>query len=86
MASSSSSSPYGHKPIPNGDFILKKDGRMETKKTENCDNVAAWTSSSSAAWTAGLEAGSYRRGKHALYMNKGAWVEQELQKVPVVQA
>jgi hypothetical protein len=24
--------------------------------------------------------------KHAVYMNKGAWVEQELQKVPVVQA
>jgi hypothetical protein len=84
MEKDATAAPYGHAPIPNGDFVLKKDGRMETKKTENCDNVAAWVSSSAAAWTAGLEAGSYRRGKHALYMNKGAWVEQELQTVPVV--
>ena len=72
---------YGHMPIPNGGFNLKKDGREETKKTENCDNLAAWVSSSSDAWVAGLEAGSYRRGKHVLYMNKGAWVEQELSTV-----
>ena len=80
-----SSPPYGNIPVPNSGFNLKKDGRVETKKTENCDNVAAWVSSSRDAWVAGLEAGSYgRRGKHCLYMNKSAWVEQVIETAPML--
>ena len=84
-ASAGSKPPYGDVPIPNHGFCIKKDGKVNQKKTENCDDVAAWTSSSSEQWVAGLEAGSYgRRNKHCLYMNKGAWVEQTLDFVDIV--
>ena len=85
MASLASTSIFGPVPIANPTFVMKKNGKAQTKKTPNFDEVAVWTSSSSAEWNAGIEDGTAgRRSKKVCYMNKGAWVEQLLDMHAVV--
>ncbi len=68
---------YGDLEIANAFFLLKKNGKPQTKKTANFEDVACWISSSADDWQAGIEDGTAgRRAKKVCYMNKGAWVEQ----------
>jgi hypothetical protein len=83
--SESKESIYGEVSIANPKFHLRKNGKVQTKKTPDFEDVAVWTSSSSAEWQAGLEDGTAgRRSKKVCYMNKGAWVEQILDMHTVV--
>ena len=75
----SKESPYGDVLLANPYFHIKKNGKVQNKKTPDFEEVAVWTSSSTAEWQAGIEDGTAgRRSKKVCYMNKGAWVEQLL--------
>ena len=85
MASIASTSTYGPVHVANPTFVIMKNGKPQTKKTPNFEEVAVWTSSSSAEWNAGIEDGTAgRRSKKVCYMNKGAWVEQTLDMHSIV--